>query len=55
MDAKFGYECGGWHSINTSRPHGVGLWKYISRGGGYFLAIPDLIQGMGSRPHGVGL
>jgi hypothetical protein len=32
MDAKFGYEWGGWRSIDTSRPHGVGLWKSISRG-----------------------
>jgi hypothetical protein len=24
VDAKFGYEWGGWHSIDTLGPHGVG-------------------------------
>jgi hypothetical protein len=32
MDAKLDSEWGGWHSINTLGPHGVGLWKYISWG-----------------------
>ena len=33
----------GWHSVDTTKPHGVGLWRYISRGGGCFLAILDSI------------
>ena len=32
MDAKFDSEWGGWGSIDTSRSHGVGLWKYIRKG-----------------------
>ena len=32
MDAKYGSEWGGWHSVDTIGPHGVGLWRFISRG-----------------------
>ena len=31
-EAKYGSKWGGWHSIDTSRPHGVGLWRFICKG-----------------------
>ena len=46
MDAKVGFEWGGWFSIDTLRPHGVGLWKNIRKGWRLFLVISNLIQGM---------
>ena len=49
MDAKFGSEWGGWHSINILGSHEMGLWKYISWGWRLFLVIPYLIREMGPR------
>jgi hypothetical protein len=31
VNAKYGSEWGGWHTIDTPGPHKVGLWRYISR------------------------
>ena len=49
INAKYGFEWGEWRSIDTLGQHGVGLWKYITRGGSCFLATPNLIREMGSR------
>jgi hypothetical protein len=32
VDAEYGSEWGGWHSVDSNGPHGVGLWRFISRG-----------------------
>jgi hypothetical protein len=46
VDAKYGSNWGGWHSVDTVGLYGVGIWRYISKGGGFFLATLDSIQVM---------
>jgi hypothetical protein len=49
MDAKFGSEWGGWFSIDTSRPHGVGLWKNIRKGWRLFFSHVKFDLGDGAN------
>jgi hypothetical protein len=49
VDAKYGSEWGGWHSVNTTGPHGVGLWRYISRGWRLFSSHTKFDPGDGSK------
>jgi hypothetical protein len=49
VDAKYGSEWGGWHSVNTTGPHGVGLWRYISRGWRLFSSHTKFNPGDGSK------
>ena len=49
VDAKYGSEWGGWHSIDTVGPHGVGLWRYISKGWRVFSSHTRFNLGDGSK------
>ena len=49
VDAKYGSKWGGWHSVNTTRPHGVELWRYISRGWRLFSSHTRFDPGSGSK------
>jgi hypothetical protein len=49
VDAKYGSEWGGWHSVDNTVPHGVGLWRYISRGWRLFSSHTRFDPGDGSR------
>jgi hypothetical protein len=49
VDAKFGSVGGGWCSLASNRPHGVGLWKHIKRGWSLFFSHTRLVLGDGSK------
>jgi hypothetical protein len=49
VDAKYGFEWGGWHSVDIAGPHGVGLWRYISRGWRLFSSHTRFDPGDGSK------
>jgi hypothetical protein len=49
IDAKFGSSWGGWSSIASSGPHGVGLWKNIRKGWSSFVSFTRFKLGNGSK------
>jgi hypothetical protein len=49
LEAKYDSIWGGWRSNDTSRSHGVGLWKYFIREWRVFFSHTRLDPGDGSK------